>query len=1209
MPVTPELMKNILVIIASVFASIWSLAFPIALIGVINGYAKGKLLDELYLLILLGFFGTIMEGLTRLCRNALVYEVERSAYTASIKDFFNGVSKRTFNLGAGSTVGEFLYEQDAAEARLSAENAQQKVALYDIFFIIFTVFLVYLVSEELGKTLILATSGILIFGLIFKISLVLLQSNFKQEKIRLNNFLIRSFQTSEGADAASSLITKRQFERLLKKLVINKTKLTQRHKLALDLKHFVVGVLLIYLVGEAAKSVVTGELSIGVFSGFVIMGIRTLNTASAFLGAIYVSDFGKFNVNLRQKGAVSGLRDSVALAPTSLSVCGQNIEMQSSHLTMQGMTEDAFHRLLEIASYSEDSVKDVICMSGVQITKLDAQMITTASAFNQNRTVLDVVTGSGTLDTKRAEILLRESSLFEKFINLADGFKTSVYSASMQLNDDSLEYKLQMIAFLQKRSRILLLDIHENSPVFRRLASFLDRIGHLTEKKVIVYKKQLSVMDQASTGVSLTSGEPLRFNNTVCRDDVSKLSGIKRGLRNLLPKNVSGRGVMNGDIHTLALFLHDLNLIQNRHHFEASFPYLPDRFNSDVVEEFLFNDRIAYRRGNTKVDMNSRINTPAILTQKNGQLVYFNRDKTGRLRYAKNGLNLLPMTRHTNFMGDIISLENENREREHNPLKKLQMRLFQSFYFSSILVTLEQMLKIAGLLYVTFLYIYVFPARDASLVDNGMLLFGLLLTVGFILGHEIRKRFGVYKTQVPYYAGILAFEAAFYESRASYVPNKIDFGLLKYVHNAIDADQKNVRELLAARASLPFYFLGVALITVMDLVTGMLIMSIVTFVNVVGYVRKVVDRPDLKITSSENITANYIGNTMVSRRAQRYMDISKGLYTEAMNALSNNVNAVAYKFYLFNFQTISLNVLTTGISLISFASILSSEYSTAKLGYFFFMVILISQTVPYLMRLGDIFRSTQVSNDYIDGIGEIEHAPWSHIEASMFKEKHMINKVSLDKATYRSASHTDPTLLGVTLDFEAGKINYIYNPDREHWKQSVKILSGSTELQVGRLLINDLDASTYFTKVNLSNVITFNFSVLFPRDTIKNIVTQRNNDIDEQRLSQITMQLGLNEFIHGLPGGLNHRLMDFEDELYDRDLMQKLDLARTLYSQADFKVLQDPSLILQPRQWVWVYRELAAQAQSGKVIIIIGNSRNAQKLFPNVTKISKGLVS
>ena len=227
----------------------------------------------------------------------------------------------------------------------------------------------------------------------------------------------------------------------------------------------------------------------------------------------------------------------------------------------------------------------------------------------------------------------------------------------------------------------------------------------------------------------------------------------------------------------------------------------------------------------------------------------------------------------------------------------------------------------------------------------------------------------------------------------------------------------------------------------------------------------------------------------------------------------------------------------------------------------------------------------------------------------MFKEKHMINKVSLDKATYRSASHTDPTLLGVTLDFEAGKINYIYNPDREHWKQSVKILSGSTELQVGRLLINDLDASTYFTKVNLSNVITFNFSVLFPRDTIKNIVTQRNNDIDEQRLSQITMQLGLNEFIHGLPGGLNHRLMDFEDELYDRDLMQKLDLARTLYSQADFKVLQDPSLILQPRQWVWVYRELAAQAQSGKVIIIIGNSRNAQKLFPNVTKISKGLVS
>ena len=105
------------------------------------------------------------------------------------------------------------------------------------------------------------------------------------------------------------------------------------------------------------------------------------------------------------------------------------------------------------------------------------------------------------------------------------------------------------------------------------------------------------------------------------------------------------------------------------------------------------------------------------------------------------------------------------------------------------------------------------------------------------------------------------------------------------------------------------------------------------------------------------------------------------------------------------------------------------------------------------------------------------------------------------------------------------------------------------------------------------------------------------------------MQLGLNEFIHGLPRGLDHRLMDFEDELYDRDLMQKLDLARTLYSQADFKVLQDPSLILQPRQWVWVYRELAAQAHSGKVIIIIGNSRNAQKLFPNVTKISKGLVS
>lgn len=1202
-------MQIALVIIAGLLATAWSLAFPIGLIGIINGYAQGKLLDELYLLILLALLGTIMEGLTKFSRNALIYEDEKTSYQSRIQKYFEGFSEKTLNVPPNKTVGHLLLEHDEAEAKLNADKAQQKIALYDIFFLTLTIPFVFLIDQALGRTLIFALTGILIFGFLTKLILIFDKSKFREEKARLSNFLIRTIQASNGADMVSTSIAQRQYERLLKKFVASLNSNKARLKIIEEIKLLFVAATLIYIVGGAAQLVILGEISIGIFSGFVIMGVRSLNTASAFIGAIFFLDFSQLKIQLRPNVSKSDFGRGAGQDITSLSVCGENISLQSSNLIMQGLSETTFSKLLDIKSNVVDPGKDIMCMSGVFVANLDSRMIATATAFSQRINIFDIVTNHGSVDEKRAEAWLKKTKLLERFVKLPEGLKTDVKSASLTLKDRALEYKLQIVAFLMGGSRILLLDIPSNSPEFQLVKTFVSNIKTMASNKTICFIKAFSTETETPEDASATFVAQLTSDGETRLKQKYKLSMIKYGLRQILPENEARIKSANGDIHTLALFLHDTNLIQSVKHIEATFPYMPECFDCDAIEEFLFNMRITYRRGFSSVKVDSHIQTPAILTQKNGQIVYFRRDEAGRLLYAKNGLNLLPMTPHTRFKGDIISLDKDNREREHNPFKKLKMSISQSSYALLAFVTIEQFFKITSLMFVSFLYIFVFPARDIELVKDGGYFFFFLSLLGSILGFSIKKRLNIYSTQIPYYAGVLSFQNAINKSRESGDASRIDLGHLQSIYRAIEADQGSVRDLIARRSILPFQLLALGLIIAMDLLTGILIISLMVVLNAVNYMKAAVDNTDSKIVEKTDSATNFIGNMLISRRAQRFTELSKRLINETNSEVNRDVNAAAYKFNSQNIQTNGSAILTTCFSLIAFTSILFGDFSSEKLGFFFFIVILINQVTPNLTGLADLLRKTQVSNQYIDRAGEIIHRPWSSLEASMFQEKRAITKVSLEKATYRSPLNVDPTLLGVTLDFEPEKVSYLYNPDREHWDQTVKILAGITNLQVGRVLINDIDASTYFNKVDLSNVVTFNFASVFPRDTIKNIITQRNIRVDKMRLANITEGLGLDLWLQRLPGGLDYRLRDFEDDQFTKSQMQMLDLARTLYSDADLKVLQDPKTLLQPRQWVVVYRELIKQAKSGKVIIIIGDDEKAGKIYPKVTKILNGLVN
>lgn len=185
-------------------------------------------------------------------------------------------------------------------------------------------------------------------------------------------------------------------------------------------------------------------------------------------------------------------------------------------------------------------------------------------------------------------------------------------------------------------------------------------------------------------------------------------------------------------------------------------------------------------------------------------------------------------------------------------------------------------------------------------------------------------------------------------------------------------------------------------------------------------------------------------------------------------------------------------------------------------------------------------------------------------------------EIKLENVSFRYPDAETDTLKGINLTLRPGEKLAVVGLNGAGKTTLVKLICGFYDPTEGRVLLNGTDIRTY----NRADYYTM-FSAVFQTfsliaDTIAVNIAQTHEQIDMERVKECADKAGLREKLEALPDGY-HTYLD--RTVYDNAIMlsggetQRLMLARALYKDAPFVILDEPTAALDPIAESDIYRK------------------------------------
>ena len=171
----------------------------------------------------------------------------------------------------------------------------------------------------------------------------------------------------------------------------------------------------------------------------------------------------------------------------------------------------------------------------------------------------------------------------------------------------------------------------------------------------------------------------------------------------------------------------------------------------------------------------------------------------------------------------------------------------------------------------------------------------------------------------------------------------------------------------------------------------------------------------------------------------------------------------------------------------------------------------------------------------------------------------------------------------------------------------VKILLRFFDIDSGEILYNGVNINK-ISKKSLYNKITgvFQDFSIMPFTIKENIIA--NKDYEEEKTTRIIEQLDLAEKVGELPNGINTYLnKDIYENATDLSLgqKQKLAIARALYQDADFLILDEPTASLDPLAESKIYEHFNEMTE-GKTAIFISHRMSSSRFTDKILLLDGG---
>lgn len=218
------------------------------------------------------------------------------------------------------------------------------------------------------------------------------------------------------------------------------------------------------------------------------------------------------------------------------------------------------------------------------------------------------------------------------------------------------------------------------------------------------------------------------------------------------------------------------------------------------------------------------------------------------------------------------------------------------------------------------------------------------------------------------------------------------------------------------------------------------------------------------------------------------------------------------------------------------------------------------------------------------------------------------HEIRLEGVSFRYPGAEKNTLTGIDLTLHPGEKLAVVGLNGAGKTTLVKLICGFLDPTEGRVLLDGEDIRKFERAeyYGLFSAVFQQFSLL--AGTIAANVAQKEEDIDGERVRECLEKAGLWEKVKSLPSGCETRL---NREVYDEAIMlsggetQRLMLARALYKDGPFLVLDEPTAALDPIAESELYQKYDEMTE-GKSSVYISHRLASTRFCDRIVMIGDG---
>lgn len=267
--------------------------------------------------------------------------------------------------------------------------------------------------------------------------------------------------------------------------------------------------------------------------------------------------------------------------------------------------------------------------------------------------------------------------------------------------------------------------------------------------------------------------------------------------------------------------------------------------------------------------------------------------------------------------------------------------------------------------------------------------------------------------------------------------------------------------------------------------------------------------------------------------------------------------------------------------------------------------------VESIRKLMTLQMEINYSNIYLGTYEEFINLPNMHYDGTLPVEKRSDNeyRLSMEHVSFRYPGTEAYIIRDLSLDFTIGEKLALVGRNGAGKTTLIKLLLRFYEPTEGRILLNGIDIGKYDYEeyVRIFSVVFQDFRLYhFPLD--ENIAG--SEIVDEERVKTVLEQVGMTERVNKMRNGI-HTLLYHETgdgEALSGGEAQKVAIARAVYKDAPFVILDEPTAALDPLAEAEIYENFNALV-GDKTAIYISHRMSSCKFCDKIVVLEQGEIA